>query len=177
MELRETTFESLPPTPPTPPTPARPQAAPTEPAPPAPAASPPVAPPPPAAAAEGPAAPEPPAADAPLARAAPSPLSEAHGDPLATIAARADPAYLNNPPPAYPRLSRRRGEEGEVILRVRVLQNGRADVVEIAESSSHPRLDEAAREAVRGWRFVPARRGESPVDSWLRVPIVFRLEE
>jgi protein TonB len=159
------------PTPPARP-PARPPAAATEPA------SPPVAPPPPAAAAEGPAAPQPRTADAPkLALAAPSPQTDAPGDPLATIAARADPAYLNNPRPTYPRLSRRRGEEGQVILRVHVLQNGRTDIVEIAESSSHPRLDEAAREAVLGWRFVPARRGESPVDSWLRVPIVFRLEE
>jgi len=158
--------------------PARPPAAASEPAAAAPAASPPVAPPPPAAAADGPAAPEPRAADAPkLALAAPSPQTDAPGDPLATIAARADPAYLNNPPPAYPHLSRRRGEEGQVILRVHVLRTGRADAVEVAESSSHARLDEAAREAVRGWRFVPARQGEAAVDSWLRVPIVFRLEE
>lgn len=63
------------------------------------------------------------------------------------------------------------------MLKVLVLSNGRPDVVEIAESSGHPRLDEAARKAVRNWRFVPARRGEEAVDSWLRVPIVFHLEE
>jgi protein TonB len=128
--------------------------------------------------ADGPATPAPqPTAPPNLALAAPPGRTAPDGDPLATITASADPAYLNNPPPAYPRLSRRRGEEGQVILRVRVLRDGRPDAVEVAESSSHPRLDEAAREAVRGWRFVPARRGETTVDSWLRVPIVFRLEE
>lgn len=96
-------------------------------------------------------------------------------DPL--VAARFDAAYLQNPAPAYPKVSRRRGEEGKVMLRVRVLSDGRADAVEIAESSGHPRLDEAARETVGGWRFAPARQGETPVDSWLRVPIVFRLED
>lgn len=58
-----------------------------------------------------------------------------------------------------------------------VLGDGSADTVEVAESSGHPRLDDAAREAVRNWRFAPAQRGEAPVDSWLRVPIVFRLDD
>lgn len=93
------------------------------------------------------------------------------------VAARFDAAYLQNPAPTYPKVSRRRGEAGKVMLRVRVLGDGRADAVEIAESSGHPRLDEAAQETVRGWRFVPAHQGETPVDSWLRVPIVFRLED
>ncbi|NMG55823.1 energy transducer TonB [Aromatoleum aromaticum] len=88
-----------------------------------------------------------------------------------------DAAYLHNPAPTYPRSSRRRGDEGKVILRVHVLGDGSADAVEVAESSGHSRLDDAAREAVRNWRFVPAQRGEAPVDSWLRVPIVFRLDD
>ncbi len=116
----------------------------------------------------------PPAAPAaPTAPAAASPKAA----PPPVVAARYDAAYLHNPRPAYPRLSRHRREEGQVVLRVRVLSDGRAETVEIAESSNHPRLDKAALEAVREWRFVPARQGETAVDSWLRVPIVFRLEE
>lgn len=91
--------------------------------------------------------------------------------------ARFDAAYLSNPAPSYPRNSRRRGEEGRVLLRVRVLADGAAGVVEIAEGSGHPRLDDAARDAVRNWRFVPASRGDTKIDSWLNVPIVFRLED
>ena len=63
------------------------------------------------------------------------------------------------------------------MLRVRVLHDGRSESIEIAESSGHPRLDDTARETVRNWRFVPARQGDTPVDSWLRVPIVFRLDD
>jgi protein TonB len=84
--------------------------------------------------------------------------------------------YLHNPPPAYPQLSRRLGEEGRVILRVLVNPSGRADEVQIRTSSGHERLDEAARETVRAWKFVPAKRGEEPVAAWVLIPISFRLE-
>lgn len=84
--------------------------------------------------------------------------------------------YLDNPPPVYPALSRRVGEQGRVVLRVLVNPGGRADDVEIRSSSGHFRLDEAARHTVRGWRFVPARRGDQPVPAWVLIPISFRLE-
>ena len=93
-----------------------------------------------------------------------------------TQAARFDAAYLRNPPPPYPPASRRRGEEGQVILRVHVGRDGLPLHVEVAESSRHPRLDQAALQAVARWRFEPARHGEVAVDSWLRVPVVFRLQ-
>jgi len=88
-----------------------------------------------------------------------------------------DAAYLNSPAPAYPRLSRRLGEEGRVVLRVRVLADGHAASVEVAESSGYSRLDATALETVRDWRFLPARRGDTAIDSWLHVPVVFRLED
>lgn len=84
--------------------------------------------------------------------------------------------YLQNPPPAYPRLSRRAGEEGRVVLRVLVNASGSADEVEVRASSGHARLDDAARAAVQRWRFVPAKRGEQPVAAWVLIPISFRLE-
>ena len=84
--------------------------------------------------------------------------------------------YLNNPAPAYPRLSRRLGEQGKVLLRVRVTVEGRAAQIVEAQSSGSARLDEAARQAVRQWRFVPAQRGGRAVEAWVIVPIVFTLE-
>jgi protein TonB len=84
--------------------------------------------------------------------------------------------YLDNPPPAYPSMSRRLGEQGRVILRVLVGAGGRADEIQIRDSSGHARLDHAARDTVRGWRFVPAKRGEAPVSAWVLIPISFRLE-
>lgn len=83
--------------------------------------------------------------------------------------------YLNNPPPAYPGLSRRMGEEGKVILRVFVSEQGLPGTIQVRTSSGHSRLDEAALNTVRSWRFVPARRGEAPVGAWVLVPISFSL--
>ena len=91
-------------------------------------------------------------------------------------AARFDAAYLQNPHPAYPTLSRRLGEEGKVLLRVRVSPDGRAAAVDVEKSSNFERLDETARQSVARWRFVPAKRGDEAIEATVIVPIVFRLE-
>ena len=96
--------------------------------------------------------------------------------PAPVTAARFDADYLQNPRPAYPSLSRRLGEEGRVVLRVFVSPTGHPDKVDLANGSGYPRLDAAAREAVAQWRFVPARRGDDVIADWVRVPIVFKLE-
>lgn len=91
--------------------------------------------------------------------------------------ARFDADYLSNPKPVYPTASRRMGEEGKVLLRVHVGAHGHAHAVEIRQSSGFVRLDDAARAAVERWRFVPAKRGEEAVASWVLVPIVFSLQQ
>jgi len=84
--------------------------------------------------------------------------------------------YLNNPPPVYPALARRLGEQGRVMLRVLVRADGTPVEVEIDRSSGFARLDRAALDAVRKWRFIPARRGDTPVTAPVLVPISFTLE-
>jgi protein TonB len=91
--------------------------------------------------------------------------------------ARFDADYLRNPAPPYPPLSRRVGEEGKVVLRVSVNPHGNADSVEIKTSSGSSRLDEAARKTVQIWKFIPAKRGETAIQSWVLVPIIFKLEQ
>lgn len=91
--------------------------------------------------------------------------------------ARFDANYLRNPAPPYPALSKRMGEEGKVVLRVSVNPEGTADSVDIKTSSGSPRLDESAQKTVRNWKFVPAKRGDAPVQSWVLVPIIFKLEQ
>jgi protein TonB len=86
-------------------------------------------------------------------------------------------AYLRNPPPAYPPMSRRRGEQGTVILRVLVNAEGGAEKVAVRTSSGHELLDQAAHDAVHHWRFVPARQGDEPVAASVLVPITFALEK
>jgi protein TonB len=88
---------------------------------------------------------------------------------------RFDADYLNNPPPEYPRVSRRLREEGVVMLRVYVLPNGLPEVVELKASSGSSRLDESALAAVRQWKFVPAQAAGRAVGAWVIVPIEFSL--
>jgi len=87
------------------------------------------------------------------------------------------PGYMHNPKPAYPRAARRRGEEGTVMLLVEVLSNGRVGRVDVEKSSGFELLDGAAVKAVRRWRFVPAKKGLTPVSARVRIPVEFNLKE
>ena len=94
-------------------------------------------------------------------------------------AARSDPvfnaAYLQNPAPYYPSAAKRRGEQGKVMLRVRVAKSGTAAFVEVAKSSGYESLDESAVKAVEDWHFVPAYFGSEAVEAAVLVPIEFKL--
>ena len=81
----------------------------------------------------------------------------------------------DNSPPRYPLSARRRGLEGEVLLRVGVGSDGAVQNVSLWRSSGHGVLDRAALDAVRVWRFLPARRGTVPLAQEIFVPIKFRL--
>lgn len=89
--------------------------------------------------------------------------------------ARVDTSYLDNPRPGYPPLSRRLGEQGTVLLRVTVSAAGEAAAIAVEKSCGFPRLDAAAQAAVRQWRFVAAREGDTPVTSTVLVPVTFAL--
>jgi periplasmic protein TonB len=87
-------------------------------------------------------------------------------------------AYAQNPGPKYPIEARRRAQEGTVLLRIKVSADGSVEQVEIAQSSGFDLLDESALETVRArWRFVPALRAGTPIESWCMVPIRFALTE
>lgn len=82
----------------------------------------------------------------------------------------------NRAEPTYPATSRRLGEEGSVLLRVFVDPTGRPQQVSVDRSSGHSRLDQAAMNAVKRWRFQPASNGSGPIASWSRVSIKFQLQ-
>ena len=86
-------------------------------------------------------------------------------------------SYLNNPHPAYPAMALRMGWQGKVMLSVEVLRDGRAGQVSVQRSSGHAVLDNAALQAVRAWRFVPARRDGQLVDETFFVPLPFELKD
>ena len=85
-------------------------------------------------------------------------------------------AYLNNPPPVYPPMSRRLGEQGRGVVRVLIDDKGLPQQAELQTSSGYSRLDRAAIEAVLSWRYVPGQRGGRAQAMWFNVPITFDLK-
>lgn len=118
-----------------------------------------------------------PSATAPAASSAapgPAPAATPAAVPMGpTLAA----APLNSPQPHYPATARRRGQQGRVVLSVRVSPAGTPEAVVLVASSGVEALDEAARDAVRGWRFRPALDKGVAVAATVEVPVRFRLEE
>jgi protein TonB len=86
-------------------------------------------------------------------------------------------ASLNNPRPAYPLLAIRQGAQGQVLLLAEVLAEGRAGRIELEKSSGHALLDAAAMNAVRTWRFSPARKNGLLTVQTVRIPIHFNLKD
>ncbi len=85
-------------------------------------------------------------------------------------------AYLNNPHPPYPRVSRRLREEGRVLLAVEIDVDGHASQAVIKRSSGFERLDQAALQTVLKWRFVPGKQAGIAKKMWVNIPINFVLE-
>ncbi len=79
--------------------------------------------------------------------------------------------------PTYPRISRRRGEEGTVSLSIEVLKSGKAGKVSVVRSSGHKRLDESALRAAKKTQFVPATQFGKKIDSIMTLSYTFRLAD
>lgn len=67
----------------------------------------------------------------------------------------------------YPRTA----EKGRVTLKVLVTRDGRAATVNLEKSSGYSTLDQHALQAVKRWRFTPARQGNEPVEQWMTVNV------
>ena len=78
--------------------------------------------------------------------------------------------------PAYPRSSRKRGEQGTTRVKVSISTSGKVSSASVAQSSGSASLDKAALAAAKRWRFNAARRGDQPTTSQLVIPITFRLQ-
>ena len=77
--------------------------------------------------------------------------------------------------PPYPESARLLRIQGVTQLRFEVLPTGRVGTVVVDRTAGHPDLDHAAVEAIRQWRFEPARRGSEPVAVWVSLPVRFEL--
>ena len=79
-------------------------------------------------------------------------------------------------PPAYPAISMRMNEQGKVVLRVELGEDGRVARLEVQSSSGYRRLDEAALSAVKTWRCKPATRNGIAAHAVALQPFNFTLE-
>ena len=86
-----------------------------------------------------------------------------------------DANALNNPAPAYPKLSRRLDEQGVVTLEVLILKDGSVGDVRLKQSSGFSRLDKTAIKAIKRWRYIPARRGNETIEYWYIQKLAFTL--
>ena len=87
----------------------------------------------------------------------------------------APPKPKRNIKPDYPKGARQRGEQGDVVLEIRVNAEGTVDGVKVAVSSGFAELDEAAIKAAKAARFSPARSGHDAVASTARLTLSFKL--
>ena len=95
----------------------------------------------------------------------------------ARVAVDKPPSPRRRIKPEYPKGARQRGEEGDVTLELDVSADGMVDDVRIVASCGFAELEQAAMQAVKRARFVPARRGSANVQSTARLTLTFRLKD
>lgn len=117
-----------------------------------------------------------PAPLAPPVAVAAAPVAEAPSAPVRVELPSSDADYLQNPKPPYPSMSKRLGEQGQVVVKVLIGLDGTAQKAEIKQSSGFDRLDQSALATVLRWRYVPGKRAGVAQAMWFNVPINFVLE-
>ena len=95
---------------------------------------------------------------------------ETSGDNSNSNAVIAYPLYKENSPPVYPAIARVRGYEGIVLVSAEVLPDGRVGSMKIRKSSGYAILDQSAIEAVKPWKFEPAKNMADPLQFGLICP-------
>ena len=89
----------------------------------------------------------------------------------------ASPLYRENTPPIYPAIAKLRGYEGVVLVNAEILPDGRVGNMAISKSSGYTILDKSAMEAVKLWKFEPAKKAGKPFAIRVKLPIKFVLHD
>lgn len=95
----------------------------------------------------------------------------------AQSAAAVDTSYAEMRPPRYPAEAIEARQQGKVVLRVLVGEDGMAQDVEVESATAPGVFDQVAIDAVATWRFNPGMRDGKVVPGWVLVPICFSLDE
>ncbi|MEA2568668.1 MAG: hypothetical protein QOI24_669 [Acidobacteriota bacterium] len=119
------------------------------------------------------------AATEPAPPPTPAPVAEATADRGGVYPAvppgGTQPEEVDRVVPQYPSMARRAGVAGSVVIRGIVRRDGTIDDVEVIKDLPYG-LGDAARDAVRRWRFRPATFRGEPIDVYYTVTVNFRLQ-
>jgi protein TonB len=113
---------------------------------------------------------------APNASVAPATTSGSSGTPIQTDIGKLVVVYQPDADAYYPSFSKRSGEQGEVVVRLIIDESGSVEDVALLRSSSFPRLDRAATEIGRRYRFKPFLVNGSPQRISTNLLIKFNLK-
>jgi len=88
-----------------------------------------------------------------------------------------DPTFVEGPtPPKYPASAIKEKHSGTVRVEVSIDKAGLVSAVELAQTSGSAVLDAVAIERAWNWKFKPATENGEPVESRVRVPVIFSLD-
>ena len=107
---------------------------------------------------------------------APSTNSSSSGTPIQTDIGKLEVIYQPDADPYYPSFSKRAGEQGEVVVRLIIDETGVVEELAILRSSTFPRLDRAATEIGRRYRFKPYLVNGAPAKISTNLLIKFNLK-
>ena len=112
----------------------------------------------------------------PNATVAPSTSSGSSGTPIQTDIGKLVVVFQPDADAYYPSFSKRSGEQGEVVVRLIIDETGSVEDVALLRSSSFPRLDRAATDIGRRYRFKPFLVNGSPQRISTNLLIKFNLK-
>ena len=116
--------------------------------------------------------------DAPTPNAAVAPATNggASGTPIQTDIGKLVVVYQPDADAYYPSFSKRSGEQGEVVVRLIIDEGGNVEDIALLKSSAFPRLDRAASDIGRRYRFKPFLVNGSPARISTNLLIKFNLK-
>ena len=85
------------------------------------------------------------------------------------------PRVTRKAPPIYPFGAKRKGINGQVMIRCLVGIDGKPSKLKIIQSVPKGVFDDAGLSAVQKWRFKPGILGGESVPTWVRIPFKFSL--
>jgi protein TonB len=110
------------------------------------------------------------------AAVAPATTGGASGTPIQTDIGKLVVVYQPDADAYYPSFSKRSGEQGTVVVRLIISEAGEVEDVAILQSSTFPRLDRAATDIGRRYRFKPFLVNGSPQRISTNLLIKFNLK-